>query len=68
MVGDPRLARRGPGCRGKGEAGSIPHEQRGSMAPHPPAPKETLVGSRNTCPFYNFSLFTTSMKFFKTLT
>jgi len=59
------LARRGPGWRGKGKPGSIPPEQRGSTAPHPPAPKETLVGSRDACPFYNFSLFTTSMKFFK---
>lgn len=48
------LASRGPGWRGKGEAG-----------PHPQAPKEMLVGRRGMCPFYNFVLFTTSMKFFK---
>lgn len=56
------LASRGPGWRGKGEAGSIPPEQRGLVAPHPQAPKEMLEGM---CPFYNFILFTTSMKFFK---
>lgn len=65
LVGDLSLARRGPGWRRKEETRSVPPEQRGSTAPHPPAPKATLVGSRDTCPFYNFSLFTTSMKFLK---
>lgn len=62
-----RLASRRPGWSGKGEAGSIPPEQRGLMAPHPQAPKEMLIGRRGTCPFYNFMLFTTSMKFFKNI-
>lgn len=47
------------------EAGTFSSKQRYSMAPHSPTPKETLVGNRDTCPFHNFSLFTTSMKFFK---
>lgn len=49
----------------EGEAGSIPLKQRGLMTPHPRAPKEMLVGRRDTCPIYNLTLFTTSMKFFK---